>query len=45
MKKILKSHYVEAELELIRLEACDVITTSTEMGDGADRDDDGWTSW
>ena len=40
-KKIL---YVEAELEVIRLEAHDVIATSTDLGDGGDVDDGGWTS-
>ena len=39
-----KQVYVEAEIELIRLEATDVITTSTELGDGGDIDDGGWTS-
>ena len=43
MKAEIKLQYVEAELEIIRLEAHDVITTS-DMGDGSDVDDGGWTS-
>lgn len=41
MKKI---PYLDAELEVISLEATDVITTSNEMGDGSDVDDGGWTN-
>ncbi len=44
MKKDLRLPYVEAELEIIKLDALDVITTSTEIGDGGDVDDGGWTS-
>ena len=44
MKAEKKLPYESAELELIRLEATDVITTSTELGDGKDIDDGGWTS-
>lgn len=44
MKKVLKSPYVDAELEIIKLEAHDIITTSDEIGDGDNRDDGGWTS-
>ena len=43
MKEVKRLPYVEADLEIIRLDALDVITTS-EMGDGGDVDDGGWTS-
>ena len=39
-----KRNYDNAELEVIKLKARDVVTTSTDIGDGNDRDDDGWTS-
>ena len=39
-----KMLYVEAEIELIKLDVADVITTSTDLGDGKDIDDGGWTS-
>ena len=39
-----KLPYDEAELEVIKLEAHDVITTSNDLGDGGDVDKDGWTS-
>ena len=42
-KKIEKLRYEEAQLELIRLDSADVITTSTTMGDGEDFDDKAWT--
>lgn len=38
-----KLRYEEAKVELIRLEAADVITTSTTMGDGDNFDDKAWT--
>ena len=44
MKAEKKQLYVEAEIELIKLDAQDVIATSTELGDGGDIDDGGWTS-
>ena len=44
MKAEKKLPYEQAELELIRIDAADVITTSTELGDGGDIDDGGWTS-
>lgn len=44
MQEKKKLPYESAELELIRLEAADVITTSTELGGGGDIDDGGWTS-
>lgn len=43
MKIKSKLQYVEAELEIIKLEAHDVITTS-DLGNGEDIDDGGWTS-
>ena len=42
MDKLLRK-YEPAELEIIRLEAKDVITTSEAMGDGEDFDDKAWT--
>jgi hypothetical protein len=44
MQEKKKLPYESAELELIRLEDSDVITTSSELGDGGDIDDGGWTS-
>ena len=44
MKAEKKLIYIEAELEVIKLEAHDVITTSNDLGDGGDVDDGGWTS-
>lgn len=46
MKKVLKKPYAEAQLEVVLLDELDVITTSVqgELGDGNNRDDDGWTS-
>ena len=38
-----KLPYEEAKLELIRLDAADIITTSEAMGDGEDFDDKAWT--
>ena len=39
-----KLPYDPAELEIVKLEAHDVITTSTNLGEGGDVDDGGWTS-
>ena len=39
-----KMSYDPAELEIIKLEAHDVIATSTDLGDGGDIDEGGWTS-
>jgi len=39
-----KLPYESAELEIIKLEASDVIATSTDLGDGGDVDEGGWTS-
>ena len=44
MEKVLKSPYVEAELEIVVLDKLDIITTSDELGGGGDVDDGGWTS-
>lgn len=44
MKDEKKLAYEQAELEVIKLEAHDVITTSTDLGEGGDIDDGGWTS-
>ena len=44
MKEKKKLPYESAELELIKLDVTDVITTSTDLGDGNDIDDGGWTS-
>ena len=45
MKKVLKAQYEMAELEIIKLQATDVITTSNpEAGSGGNIDPDGWTS-
>ena len=44
MKTNSRLPYDEAELEIIKLEAPDVITTSTDLGDGGDVDEGGWTS-
>ena len=43
MTIVLKEPYLEAEIEITRFEARDVITTSTVIGDGKDEDDGGWT--
>lgn len=46
MKQVLKKPYTEAQLEVVLLDELDIITTSVqgELGDGNNRDDDGWTS-
>ena len=45
MKTVLKERYDKAELEVIKLDSMDVITTSDpEAGGGGNIDDDGWTS-
>lgn len=46
VKKVLKKPYTEAQLDVVLLDELDVITTSVqgELGDGNNRDDDGWTS-
>ena len=38
-----KKHYETADIEVIKLDECDVITTS-QIGDGNDTDDGGWTN-
>lgn len=43
MKAEKKLAYTEAELEIIKLDTHDVITTS-DLGNGEDVDDGGWTS-
>ena len=43
MKEVKKMPYDTAELDIIKLDSRDVIATS-EMGDGGDVDDGGWTS-
>ncbi|MBQ8879914.1 MAG: hypothetical protein IJY69_03620 [Clostridia bacterium] len=43
MAIVLKEPYLEAEIEITRFEARDVITTSAVIGDGQDSDDGGWT--
>ena len=39
-----KLRYTPAEFEVIKLEAHDVIATSTDLGNGGDIDEGGWTS-
>ena len=43
MAIVLKEPDLEAEIEITRFEACDVITTSAVLGNGGDSDDGGWT--
>lgn len=44
MAIVLKEPYLEAEIEITRFDARDVITTSAVIGDGKDTDDGGWTT-
>ena len=44
MAIVLKEPYLEAEIEITRFDARDVITTSSVIGDGKDTDDGGWTT-
>ena len=39
-----KKTYSPAELEVIKLDEKDVIATSTDLGNGGDIDEGGWTS-
>ena len=39
-----KEKYEPAVIEEILLSTADIITTSTDLGDGKDIDDGGWTS-
>ena len=39
-----KLPYESAELEVIKLDEKDVIATSTDLGNGGDIDEGGWTS-
>ena len=39
-----KEKYLDAEIEVTELDATDVITTSTVIGDGKDDDSKGWTN-
>lgn len=44
MKKQLgKVPYEEAKLEIVLIDALDIITTSVTMGDGENMDDSAWT--
>ena len=43
MKKVLKAQYEKAELEIVKLDSLDVITTS-DIGESGNVDPDGWTS-
>ena len=46
MRKNKKNAYVEAEIELIRFESCDVITTSGGYNDSLDNDQiDSGSNW